>query len=75
MAYSVINIYNDKLNSRRDFLCDDTIDIDSLPTQSTETEEFPEGIGTGSMAIVTADSSVYILGNQETWVQLCTLSN
>ena len=75
MAYSVINIYDDKLNSRRDFLCDDTSDINSLPTQDTETEEFPEGIGTGSTAVVTGTLLIYILGNQGTWVQLCTLSN
>lgn len=75
MAYSVINIYSDKLNSRRDFLCDDVSDLSNLPTSQTSSEEYPEGVGIGSMALVTEDSSVYVLDNLDTWSELCDLDS
>lgn len=52
------------------FLCDTRDDITSLPTHTKSTEEFPDNVYAGSTALVTADSSVWMLNNADEWVEL-----
>ena len=70
MAYSVINNWDKPINQKRTFLCDARDDISSLPNQSTSSPDFPNGVPTGSDALCTADTSVWVLNNAGTWVEL-----
>ena len=52
------------------FLCDTRDDINSLPTHTKITKEFPDNVYAGSTALVVEDASVWILNNADEWVEL-----
>ena len=78
MAFSLINDSVSSYNWGKivqygaEFLCDERSEVSSLPTSSTITDDYPHGVPAGSTALVAADSSIWILNNSDTWVELFT---
>lgn len=60
MAYTIMSQNGNTQYGVTEYVVDQASDIASLPTD----------IAPGSVAIVTANSDVYMLNNSETWVKL-----
>lgn len=52
------------------FLCDTRSDITFLPTHKNGTKKFPDKVYAGSTALVIEDASVWILNNEDVWIEL-----
>lgn len=70
MSVSVYEYRDQPVDPIRTFLCDYRADINTLPTQTVFTDEYPHGTPSGSKAIVSADGSVWILNNAGEWVEM-----
>lgn len=53
-----------------EFTCTEISDVSLLPNSQTRTEDYPNGIETGSTCICTADGSLYMLGADDLWHKL-----